>query len=100
MAKVRLNPMLMGISGTMAGFVFRRSNKKQEAIISQRPRKTNSQPSAAQLAQRERFAQAIAYAKAAMADPESRSHYEDLATRAKTPFAMAVADYIKNINPK
>jgi hypothetical protein len=48
----------------------------------------------AQLVQRERFKQANAYAKAAMADPEARAIYEKMARKAKkTPRNMAISDY-------
>jgi len=89
--------MLAGISGAMGGVIFRRSNKRGEAIIAQRPRKSNTQPSEAQKAQRERFAQAIAYAKAALADPEQRLRYEARATLCKTPYNLAISDYFNNV---
>ena len=50
--------------------------------------------SEAQGAQRERFRQAIAYARKAMADPEVRAHYEELGRKAnRQAFRVAVSDF-------
>ena len=97
MAKARLSPMIAGISGAMGNVVFRRS-KNGEVIIARRPKKSNTKPSEAQKAQRERFAQAIAYASAALADPNLRLHYEaQAAILKKTPHNLAVSDYFNNV---
>jgi hypothetical protein len=77
MKKVKLimrpavNPIFAGISGSLGDIVFR-SSKNGETIIAKRPRKSNAGPSEAQKANRERFAQANAYARAALADPDLR----------------------------
>lgn len=43
----------------------------------------------------ERFKGATEYAKAAMADPDVRAVYEDMAARErKGPYAMAFSDYL------
>ena len=50
--------------------------------------------SPAQIAQRERFKQATAYAKAAMADPDVRAIYQKIAKKKKRqPFRIAFSDY-------
>ena len=68
-------------------------------IIAQRPKTSNTKPSEAQKAQRERFAQAIAYSKAALADPDLRVQYEErAATQNKRPKDLAVSDYFKGRN--
>ncbi len=55
--------------------------------------------SKAQKANRQRFAKAIAYARAAMADPEIRAHYEKLGKEAnRQPFRVAVSDFCAGIN--
>src|SRR5688572_19968118 len=95
MAKIKLDPLFSEISGTIGGFVFKRS-RKGEAILSRRPRKTNARPSEAQKAQRERFKFANAYAKAAMADPEMRALYEKRAVEERqSAFALARMDYFE-----
>ena len=95
MAKIKLDPLFAQISGTMGGFVFRKS-KRGEAIVSRRPRKSNARPSAAQKAQQERFTLASAYAKAAMADPDVSAVYQERAAKeGKGAFALARSDYFK-----
>ena len=51
--------------------------------------------SEAQKANHQRFAQAIAYARRSMADPEVRAQYEKLGKKAnRQPFRVAVSDFI------
>ena len=93
MPKAKLDPLFIGISGTLGDFVFRRS-KRGEVIISRRPRKSNAEPSPAQKAQRERFKLANAYANAALADPDLRAIYEERAAKEqKSAFSLARTDY-------
>lgn len=55
--------------------------------------------SKAQKAHRQRFKEAIAYAKATMAEPKVRAQYEKAAAKAgKRSFDLAVSDYFKGIN--
>ena len=93
MAKIKLDPMFAGISGTLGDLVFKRS-KNGETIVSRRPVKSNAEPSPAQKAQRERFKLASAYARAAMADPAVRAVYEERAANEKQgAFALARKAY-------
>jgi hypothetical protein len=93
MAKIKLDPLFAGISGTMGDFVFKKS-KNGQAYISRRPKKSNAKPSGAQKAQRERFKLANAYARAAMADPDMRAIYEESAAEeGQSAFALARTDY-------
>ena len=95
MAKVKLDPLFVSISGTMGGFVFKKS-RKGEAIVARRPAKSKAEPSPAQKAQRERFKLANAYAKAVLADPVLRAVYEEIAAEeGLSVFAAARADYFK-----
>ena len=72
MAKMKLDPLFVKLSGIMGEFVFKKS-KRGEAIVSRRPRKSNTRPSEAQKANRERFKLAIAYARAAIANAAQSS---------------------------
>jgi hypothetical protein len=95
MAKARLDPLIIGLSGTIGDFVFRRS-KNGETIISKRPRKTSTPPTEAQQAQQQRFGEASKYASAALADPVLRAVYEDRAAEEGTSaFAAARKDYFQ-----
>ena len=52
-----------------------------------------------QKASRERFADAIHYAKQAMADSRVRAHYEQAGKKAKSqPFRVAVSDFLRGKN--
>jgi hypothetical protein len=98
MAKVLLNSLFNGVSGKMGDVVFKQTSTGK-TIIALAPAKSNRKPSEAQKAQRERFIQATAYAKAALADPTARLHYEAEAARLLKPaYSLAVADYFKGIN--
>jgi hypothetical protein len=93
MAKVKLDPLFAGISGTIGDLVFRTS-KNGQVTISKRPGKSNAEPSEAQKAQRERFKLANAYARAALADPDVRAIYEERAAEERqSAFALARTDY-------
>lgn len=100
MAKVRLHPLLEELRGRIEGLVFRLShNGKISAYAS--PDMSRVKRSPAQIAQREHFAEASAYAKAAIADPEIRAIYERMSMERKSnkrPFEMAVSDYCEGNN--
>ena len=86
---------MAGLSGTYGDIVFKKSKIPGEVIIAKRSKKSNVEPSEAQKAHRLRFKEAAAYAKAALADPNLRPHYEALAAReGKAAYALAVADYM------
>ena len=94
MPKIKLNPMFAEVSGTMGGLVFKKS-KRGEAIVASRPRKSSAAPSEAQKAQRQRFADAVAYAHHALKDEELAAVYR-LAGMEKglTAFNAAVTDFL------
>lgn len=100
MAKVRLHPLFEEIRGTLRGMVFRLShNGKISAYMS--PDMSDVKWSAAQVAQREKMAECIAYGKAAIADPEVRAYYVQMSMELKgnkRPFDMAVKHYYSGNN--
>ena len=98
MAKIILNPMIQSAQGKMGNAVFRRSHTGEMTLIKLADM-SNVKWSDAQQAHRQRFKQAVAYAKAAMAVPEVRAVYEKLAAEHhKRPFDLAVSDYFKGRN--
>jgi hypothetical protein len=102
MPKVRLSPLVEEIHGEMYGVVFKRS-PKGNTIVTKRPDMSNVEWSDAQQAHRERFGQATAYARAALAEPKLRARYEKRAKRQKKrAWDVAMADYFKgkNLLPK
>ncbi len=98
MPKVVLNPAIREIRGKLGGMVFRLSHTG-ELIVTKAPDMSKVKWSKAQKAHRQRFKQAVIYAKAAMAEPKVRAAYEKLAAKNhKRPFDMAVSDYFKGNN--
>src|SRR5436190_24156295 len=95
MAKIILNPIIQRAQGKMGNIVFRRSHTG-EMSITKLPDMSHVTWSEAQQAHRQRFKLAVAYARAAMAEPKVRATYEKAAVKAgKRPFDLAVSDYFK-----
>ena len=95
MPKVRLRPLTEQIQGTMYDVVFKLS-PQGKMIVTKRPDMSNVKWSEAQKAQRERFGKAVAYAKAALADPKVRAKYERMAKKEhKRAWDVAVSDYFE-----
>ena len=95
MAKITLSPMFQEIRGRLGDYVFRRTHTG-EVILSKVPDMSRVKWSKAQKAHRQRFKKAVAYARAAMAEPKVRVVYEKMAAKMnKRPFDMAVSDYFK-----
>ncbi len=95
MAKVTLYPLVKDIRGKLGNHVLRRSHTGELSLI-KRADMSNVKWSNAQKAHRQRFKQAVAYARAAMAEPTVRALYEKAAAKQhKRPFDLAVSDYFK-----
>jgi len=95
MTKVKLQPGIHSLWGRMGNLVFRRS-RTGEAHLSIVPDMSRVKWSAAQQEHRQRFKQAVAYARAAMADTGVRARYErEASVKGKRPFDLAVSDYFK-----
>jgi hypothetical protein len=104
MAKVTLQPRIIGnkvikgFRGKVGNLVFRQSPSR-ETIVSKAPDMSAVVWSPAQEGHRQRLKAAIAYAKAAMADPYVRAVYEKRAAEGnQRPFQMAVSDYFKGVD--
>lgn len=92
MAKIRLNPIVDAVRGQLGDLVFREVNGN--TILSRKPVITG-EPTLGQTAQRERFKDAVAYGRYAMADATNRAFYEGIADSRKVPvFSLTVADYL------
>jgi hypothetical protein len=95
MAKIKLSPMLQEVRGRLGDYVFRRTHTG-EVILSKVPDMSKVKWSKAQKAHRQRFKKAVAYARAAIAEPKLRAVYEKMAIKmGKRLFDMAVSDYFK-----
>ncbi len=92
MAKITLNSALQGIRGRIDNWVYRKFGDRM--IVARRP-EFRGPPSAGQLAVRERFKLAAAYARAALADPVSQTLYQTAAQSKGVPlFAFAMGDFL------
>lgn len=90
--KVKLQPGLLALQGKMGDWTYRRMYGKQ--TIMKTPDMSNVKWSEAQKANRARFAEAIRYARQAMANPQIRAHYERVGKEAnRQPFRVAVSDF-------
>jgi hypothetical protein len=95
--KVKLNPMVDRLSGKVEGITFRWMYGKQ--TVMKTPDMSKVKWSKAQKANRERFSEAIAYARAAMADTKVHAHYEKVGKKAgRQPFRVAVSDFLAGKN--
>ena len=97
MAKVILDAPFRRIKGKIGKLSYRWMYGQQTVM------KTPDMPrvkwSKAQNVNRQRFAQAIHYAKQAMADPAASAFYEKLGKEAgRQPFRVAVSDYFKGVD--
>ena len=98
MTKIILNPTIEQAHGKIGNMVFRRAHTGKMTLIKAADM-SNVKWSKAQKEHRKRFKQAIAYAKAAMAEPKVRARYEkEAAKNNKRPHDLAVSDYFKGRN--
>ena len=96
--KVKFNQSIQAMWGELGNLVFRRTHNGK-VVVSAAPDMSRVKWSDAQQAHRLRFKQAVAHAKAAMADPQVRARYEgEAAAKGKRPFDLAVSDYFHGRN--
>jgi len=94
MSKSRNNPLTEGLSGKLGKcLVFRRV--AGETVLAVAPRPQSGEPTEQQLAQRNKFRMAAAYATGQMDDPAAKILYQEVAKRKqyKSARTLAVADY-------
>ena len=101
MTKVRFHPIVEWFTGKMGDMVFRRSHNGKVSVYMTSSRK-KVKWSQAQKDQRQRMREASKYASAAVADPELRPVYVQMALEHNKnpgrPFDMAVSDYYHHGN--
>ena len=97
MAKVELDAPFQRFTGKIGKLSYRWMYGKQ--TVMKTPDMSKVQWSEAQKANRERFRQAIAYARRAMADPKVRAHYEKVGKKAnRQAFRVAISDFCAGKN--
>ncbi|HEY5956389.1 MAG TPA: hypothetical protein VIV60_07555 [Polyangiaceae bacterium] len=91
MARVQSNLVIHGLSGMLGKQVVIRQQRNGQYILAAAPNRREHELTDAQKQHRERFRQAILYAKKAQTTPE----YQDLAkARGQTAYNVAVADFM------
>ena len=97
MTRVRLHPPVKSMSGKMGIYTYRVMYGKQ--TLMKTPDMSKVKWTKEQKENRGRFAEAIHYAKQAMADSKLRAHYEKLGKKAnRQPFRVAVSDFLAGEN--
>jgi hypothetical protein len=97
MAKVELDAPFQRFTGKIGKLSYRWMYGQQ--TVMKPPDMSRVKWSAAQKANRERFREGIDYARAAMADPKVRAHYEKIAKKAnRQAFRVAVSDFCAGKN--
>jgi len=96
--KIGLHPMFEWISGKMGNIVYRLAHNGEVSAYPA-PDMSGIEWSTAQTTQRQSFANASAYGKLAIRDPEIRQYYVEMAKKRKKnkrrPGDMAVSDYFQ-----
>jgi hypothetical protein len=96
MAKVSFHPVVKWFTGKIGNLVFRRSHNGKVSVYMV-PFRKKIKWSQAQKDHRQRMAEAFRYASAAIADPDLRPVYVQMALEQnknpERPFDMAVSDY-------
>ena len=96
MPKVKLNPLVLEINGSLSDDLVLKRTPQGEIIVSKKPDMSNVKWSPAQKKNRRRFAEASAYATAAKADPQVWDKYQRRAKRLKKrPRDLAISDFYK-----
>ncbi|MCA0448123.1 MAG: hypothetical protein LCH54_18035 [Bacteroidetes bacterium] len=97
MSTVGKNIVTQGLSGMLGDMiVFRQVGDR--TIVGSRPTTKNRVPTAKQAAHKERFQQAVIYAKSALAMPDLKVDYEEQAGNGITAYNIAVADFLSAPN--
>jgi hypothetical protein len=97
MAKVVLDAPFKRITGKIGKLSYRWTYGQQ--TVMKTPDMSKVKWSKAQKANRQRFAEAIRYARQAMADPQISAYYEKRGKEAgRQPFRVAVSDFLAGNN--
>ncbi|MBT1703746.1 hypothetical protein [Chryseosolibacter indicus] len=95
MARIKVNSLVNGLSGSIGGLTFRTRNKT--TIVSGKLKAPRKQ-SAAQRANRNKFQDASLHVKTALLDPQLKTHYMQLAGELglTNAYTAAMSEYLRN----
>jgi len=94
MAISRTNILLHGFKGKLADYVVRRWG--ESTVLSKKPNTKHRRWSKLQKSNRQRFREAMAYARRVLSNPEMRAYYARKKRKMQTTWNVAVADYLLN----
>lgn len=97
MAKVKLNPVSLELHGKVGDIVFRRTRDGGVSLM-RKADMSKVKWSPAQVANRRRFSQAVAQACVALADPELKARYEEVAARTgRRAIEVAISEHLQKL---
>ncbi|MEO5909351.1 MAG: hypothetical protein ABIP95_00615 [Pelobium sp.] len=94
MARVKNNIFLEGLSGKLYGLVFKTG--KNGTFASKLPDRSNVQLSEKQKEGNQKFKEAVAYAKALLADPAQKATLLARTPKGRKPYHQALSEYLKS----
>lgn len=94
MAESRNNIVTFGLSG-LVGDLLVFTKRAGKTIVSRKPEKSSVPPTALQLSVRERFKEAVQYARSILSIPAAKAMYEEMTKPGQSAFNLAMADVWK-----
>jgi hypothetical protein len=98
MALAHNNPLLTHVHGRLGKFMVIKSYS-YGTVISAYPNMSKVKPSKKQLAEKDRFANAVHYAKGIMADPKKKAAMKARLPKGKSVYHAAIAEYMRREVP-
>jgi hypothetical protein len=92
MARVKSNPLIEGLSGKVGKLVFK--NYGYGTVITVLADRSKVKLSAKQKKANKNFKEAVAFAKAVIADPKKAAKYQKTLQPGKTVYHTALADFL------
>ncbi|WP_293297939.1 hypothetical protein [Pedobacter sp. UBA4863] len=96
MAKSENNEVMFGARGRVGNLVVFKNFGNNQTVISKRPKRPeNPMYTAKQVAVKQKFREAVLYAKGAIEDPDLATFYQVFAKPGISAYNLALADYCK-----
>lgn len=94
MAESKNNIVTFGLSG-LVGDLLVFTNRGGKTIVSRKPEKSSVPPSPQQISVRERFKEAVQFARSILSIPAAKAMYEEMTKPGQSAFNLAMADVWK-----
>ncbi|GGH77942.1 hypothetical protein HNQ91_003993 [Filimonas zeae] len=94
MAESKNNIVTFGLSG-LVGDLLVFTKRAGKTIVSRKPDKSSVPPTPLQISVRERFREAVQYAKSILSIPAAKAMYEEMTKPGQSAFNLAMADVWK-----